>query len=250
MYKITKELPFNEQIEIVPFGDIHYGNPNCKIKKFKEVIDYIAKTENCYGIGMGDYLDCITNQDNRFDPSNGYDFIDDNVAYMVNLLKPIKHKLIALVTGNHEYKINTLGIGDPTLRMCRELEIPYLGYSGFVKLKVDAKYHIRSLIILAHHGWSAGRKTGNIINSVESLSQYWDADIYLCGHSHHLSATRQIKIGWTGEKKLIFANTGTFLETATKNTTCYSERGGYPPRKLGVLKLKWFPKRDDIHVSE
>jgi hypothetical protein len=63
-----------------------------------------------------------------------------------------------------------------------------------------------------------------------------------------LWATKQIKIGWGGERKVIFANTGTFMETAREGTASYSERAGYPPQKLGCLKIKWYPKTNKNHT--
>ena len=251
MYRINKVIETkSEQIEIIPFGDTHLGNSNCQWKKFQELISYIANTPNCYAIGMGDYLDSILPKDTRFDPSEEFRVIEQNINQIIDTLKPIKDKIICLLTGNHEYHLHSAGYGDPVKRIAAELGIPYAGFSAFIKIKVLPKTHKPSLVIYAHHGWSAGRRTGNVINNVENLAQYWDADVYLVGHSHKLWSTRQVKIGWGGQRKIVFGNTGTFLETCSWGTTSYSERGGFPPLKLGVLKLKYYPKKADIHVSE
>jgi len=200
---------------------------------------------------MGDYLECIANPlDPRYDPAVNDNLIDNHMEVIRKALEPIKDKILCLLTGNHEYRLHSNGYGDPAKRLSRELEIPYAGFSCVIKIKVMPKTHERSLLIYAHHGWSAGRKTGNCINNVENLAQYWDADVYLVGHSHKLWATRQVKIGWGGERKVIFGNTGTFLETCSWQTTGYGERAGFPPQKLGVLKLKYYPQTADIHISE
>lgn len=240
----------SEEIEIVPIGDVHLGNTNCKLQLFQKVIERITHTPNSYIIGMGDYIDAITPKDKRFDLAQCGTFINDQIEKMIELLKPIKDRILCLLTGNHDYKLHTEGYGDPVRRMCKELECDYAGYSCFVKLKVMPDTHLRSLIIYAHHGWSSGRRTGNVVNSVESCAQYWDADVYLFGHSHKLWSTRQMRIGWYGKKKVIFANTGSFLETCLEDTTGYGERAGYPPQKLGVLKIKYYPKSGDLHITE
>jgi len=251
LFKIKKTINTEaNQIEIIPFGDIHYNSPNCKFSSFQKLVSYIAKTPNCYAIGMGDYLDSILPKDNRFDPGVGFKEIDKNIEDIKNTLLPIKNKIICLLTGNHEYHLHSQGYGDPTKRIAKDLDIPYAGFSAFIKIKITPKTHRKSLIIYAHHGWSTGRRTGNVINNVENLAQYWDADIYIVGHSHKLWSTRQVKIGWGGQRKVIFGNTGTFLETCSRDTSSYSERAGFPPLKLGVLKIKYYPKTGDIHVSE
>jgi len=193
---------------------------------------------------------CVMPKDKRFEITNSDDYIDNHVTTMCSMLEPIKDKIICLLTGNHEYKIHTEGYGDPTKRLCRELGIKYAGFSAFIRIGVLPRSHKGRLVIYAHHGWSAGRKTGSNINNIENLAQYWDADVYLVGHSHRLFATRQVRIGWNGQRKLIFGNTGSFLETCTWNTTGYGERAGFPPVKLGCLKIKYFPYKPDIHVSE
>ena len=251
MYKINKIIHTkSEQVEIIPLGDIHYGSKNCKIKKFIEQIKYIKDTPHAYMIGMGDYIDAILPSDKRFSPENSDSIIDNHIDVMRGILEPIKTKILCMLTGNHEHKLHCAGYGDPTRRLCRELDISYGGFSCFIKIIVTPKTHKRNLIIYAHHGWSAGRKTGNIVNNVENLSQYWEADCYLVGHSHKLWATRQVRIGWAGERKVIFGNTGTYLETCSWDTTGYGEKAGYPPQKLGCLKLKYYPYKDDIHISE
>ena len=259
MFKLSKVIETKaDQIEIVAFGDIHLGNPNCKFNKFKEIVNYIKNTPNCYGIGMGDYIECILPKDKRFDPHTDIEVSDPVVSEYIDIivktLEPIKDKILCLLTGNHEYHIHSDGYCEPTKEICRRLfgseKGVYGGFSAFLKLKVKPKTHRPSLVFFLHHGWCAGRKTGSVVNNVEGLSQYWDADVYLVGHSHKLWATRQVKIGWGGQRKVIFGNTGTFLETCSWGKTSYSERAAYPPLKLGVLKIKYYPKRGDIHVSE
>jgi len=250
MYHIKSTLPSAKQIEIIPFGDIHLGSPNCRFAKFEKLIKYIKKTKNCYAIGMGDYLDSILPKDPRYDPSDKFKTVDDNVAKIVSTLRPIKDKIICLLTGNHEYKLNKAGYGDPTLRICRALDLKYAGYSCFIKIKCKPKTHQRNLVIFAHHGWQGGRKTGASINAVENLAQYWEADVYLVGHSHKLWSTREVRITWAGEHKVVFANTGTFLQTCTDKTTGYGEQAGYPPQKLGVIKIKYYPYAENLRTSE
>jgi predicted phosphodiesterase len=251
MYKISRVIQSTaEQIEIIPTGDWHYGSPNCNIKKLSEMLKYAASAPNCYVVLMGDLWDSIIPSDKRFDPSVDYEQIDEQYEKVRDMVSPIRDKVLCAVTGNHEYKLHTSGHGDLTKRLCKELSIPYGGFSCFLKLKITPKTHAKSLILYIHHGWTAGRRSGGVINSIEGISRHYQADIYLVGHSHHLSSTKQARIGWSGAEDVLFCNTGTFLETATWGNTSYSERAGYPPGRLGVLKVKYYPKKGRYYATE
>ena len=98
------EYHYGETIKIKPIFDVHYGSNNCDVSKFKKYIeDY---DENTYFIGGGDLLDSITVTDPRYRKSNDSTsndaVIDEQVNKMIEFLKPIKKRIIALGSGNHE----------------------------------------------------------------------------------------------------------------------------------------------------
>jgi len=250
MFRINKVIRSTaDQIEILPTGDWHFGSPNCNLKKIIELVEYIKKSQ-CWVILMGDLWDSIIPSDKRFDPEEEYQVIDEQYDFIRDKIAPIKAQVLCALTGNHEYKLHTSGHGDLTRRLAKELGIPYGGFSSLIKIKVIPKTHQRSLIIYAHHGWTSGRKTGGVINAVENISQYYDADVYLVGHSHKLSSTKQVKIGWAGSRDILFCNTGTYLETSTWNRIGYAERVGFPPQRIGCLKVKYYPKKGKIYATE
>jgi hypothetical protein len=200
-------------------------------------------------IGMGDFWDCIVPKDKRFDPSQEFNLIDESYNKVKDILKPIAPKILCLLTGNHEYHLVSDGYGDLIKRLSVELQTAYAGFSSFLRLETKEK-PVKKIVLYIHHGWFSGRQRGSKINNLENMMRDYDADIYLAGHSHDLFGTRRVRISFEGAKKVIFANTGSFLETATWGTSGYGERAGYPPQKLGIIKIKWFPDKDDIHLSE
>ena len=254
MEKITKYLnvPENGEIKIVPFGDVHLGNSNCREDKFRKLIKWVETKKDTYLIGMGDLIDCILPKDKRFSPDGlkPYQTVDDLKDEITEILHPVKDKIICMLQGNHENHMEVDGYGCPVKKICKELGVKYGGFSTFVKLipKPDTKQ--RSLTLWLHHGWFAGRKRGAKVNNLEDNLAYYDADVYLAGHSHDLWATRKSRIYWSGSRDVTFGNTGTFLETSTRGTTSYSERANYPPLKLGVLKLTWLPREEKVYISE
>ena len=252
MFKVKKQLDYKlSEVEIVPFGDVHLGNKNCRIDKFKRLIEWAKNKNNVYLIGMGDLLDCIIPKDDRFQADEGepYSVIDDLRDEMETILEPVKNKIICMLQGNHEYHMLQDGYGCPVKKICKNLGIPYGGFSAYIRLSLPTT-HQKSLLIWAHHGWFAGRKRGAKVNNLEDNLAYYDADVYLAGHSHDLWSTRKSRIYWGGSRDVVFGNTGSFLETATQGTVSYSERANFPPQKLGVLKIKWLPYEEKVYVSE
>lgn len=190
---------------------------------------------------------CIIPKDPRFDASQEFNLIDDAYGKIKDLFLKVKERFLCLLIGNHEYSLVQDGYGNLVKRLASELHAPYAGFSCFLKLETQKS---KKIIFYCHHGWFSGRQRGSKINNLENLMRDYEADVYLAGHSHDLFATRRVKISWNGDKKVIFANTGSFLETATWGTTGYGERAGYPPQKLGVCKIKWYPEKNDLHISE
>jgi len=257
MYEISGKINMiRKKAYIIPFGDIHLSSPNCRLDKFKRLVEWGRKKKNVYWVGMGDYIDSIVPSDTRFDAHRRFEMVDKTADKIISVLRPISDRILMLLTGNHEDKINRAGYFDPTEKMCNALKVPYGGYSSFLKIRAYEKgerFHIKPLIIYAMHGYSSSRLTGSAVNTVERLAQWYDADIYLVAHNHKLWSTRQVRVSWGGYIKKIFANTGTFLETATIGTTGYAERKGYPPLKLGVIKIELEIKGQghwDLHSSE
>lgn len=250
MERIRAEVKCADQIEIVPIGDAHLGSPNSRIDKLRRMVDYIKNTPNCYTILMGDIFDCVLGDDRRLDLTEFSRAFLDLLEDATSIFEPIKDKILTALLGNHEVVLKKKGVGDPIFHLCNRLGVKYGGYSCFIKLKAIPKTHRQSLIIYAHHGFFAGRQRGSKVNNLERLAQHYVADVYLAGHSHDLFNTKSVRIDWGGARNVAFGNTGSFMETASMGTSTYSERAGYPPQKLGCLKVKWYPKLNKVYITE
>jgi len=252
-------------LTIIPIGDVHYGNINVDLAKFKETIEYIRTKENCYAILMGDMCEAIIMADKRFDIESVAPELRARVGditfaqyeNMRDMLMPIKHKILLSIRGNHGDNLRTRYNTDFDAWMCKELAVPMAGYSAFLKVKLDrSQFHAETLTFFVHHGIMSSRMTGAKVNAVEKLSESFVADIYLNGHSHDLFCTIKVQLSAAGkhikENRKYFAHTGTFLKTYVEGNLSYAERALYPPLKTGVLKFTIYPKMGglDIHVSE
>lgn len=252
--------------KIIPFGDIHMGAAGVNKLYLKKTIDWIEETPNCWAIGIGDNIDAIDIKDKRFDiKSVDKDFIKylDDIAgaqmeYMVDLLEPIKEKILVMLPGNHEDKLRTRYSIDVMKQLKDDLGVSIGSDETYLRLKFNRnQFHVTPVTFWLHHGWFAGRKMGGKINQLTDVSNSREADVYIAGHSHDLWATTLEKQflplgGMTPIKiKKIFINSGTFMETNTLGGTSYSSQKAYPISKIGTARLDIYPNhrpRPDLHV--
>ena len=228
------------KVEITPISDIHYGNNNCKLHKVQRLIDYLTPREHNYWYILGDIFDCILSSDKRASAEDKAESIFRSRRKIMQMFDPIKDRCLGWGDGNHEAKLEKENVGSPCRDIAEEWGVPYLGYSGFLRIKpTESIAKRRCPILYYHHGASAGRKTGGSINRVEELAQYWGADFYNVAHAHKLWTTSEVFVDWTGVYKKVFAMTGTYLETCTIGQTGYGEIAQYPPQDLGCITNVW-----------
>jgi hypothetical protein len=114
----------------------------------------------------------------------------EQLKHCVRLFEPIKDKILAVLSGNHENRIYRSDGIDITSLMCNQLGI-HDRYSSttalvFVRFGKVAKSHKRPQLytIYVTHGSGGGRREGGKINRLADLSAIVDADIYVMGHTH------------------------------------------------------------------
>jgi hypothetical protein len=166
---------------------------------------------------------------------------------VIELLKPVKHLILGALTGNHEERTFKDSGQDPTADICRSLEIPYLRYSAFLKLKVGTVNYV----IYATHGSGGSRLVSSKINCVMNLSRNFEADIYLMAHMHDLLTASDVYKRMNmhnhaiEDKKRYFIVTGSYL--GYENS--YAEMMNLPPGKTGSPRIRLDGKTFDAHIS-
>ena len=199
MYKLDKIIEStSKEIEIVPFGDLHYGSENCRIDKFKNLISWATGKPDVYLIGMGDLIDCILPKDDRYQPneSKPYKDIDTLAKEIQDIITPVSNKILCMLMGNHEYHLMQDGYGDPVKKICQNLDISYGGFSAYIRLRLKPQTRKKSLLMWTHHGWFAGRKRGGKVNALEENMASYDADVYLAGHCFSDDTQILTNAGW------------------------------------------------------
>lgn len=246
-----------DKISLIPIGDEHLFSKNCRLDKLKELISWIGRTPNTYWIHMGDMCEFINTSDPRFDARNMTGLKVDDLADLpkaeadsaIELYKPIAHKCIGKIEGNHERKVLEKYQFDIQNYICAQLKIQDLSFDAIIRLSLKYARKInafsQNVFIFATHGTGGGRFLGAKINRMHDFAKFLpQCDIYIAGHVHDKAIDKATSLGCTVrgtprlvEKTKVFVVSGTFYQTYTEDTSSYAERAGFPPSRLGVVKI-------------
>jgi hypothetical protein len=249
----------NNSINIIPFGDVHYGSERFANEVWEEFLEKSRKhTNNTYFLGMGDYIDFASSSERRsFKESSIHDSTEellDTVAYKMTheffkQIKFMKKHMIGLLGGNHYWEFSDNNISSDA-RLAQLMDCTFLGCTSIIRLFLHyGDGETLTVDIFASHGKGSGKLPGSAYNTVEDMSRYCVADIFLMGHDH----SRGVIPGRTRleprfsedlgkldiiERTPYLGRTGSFLKGYESGKRSYVVDGHYPPSSLGSIKLK------------
>lgn len=245
---------------LLPFGDVHDGNPNCHYELFREWCDWAKTKQNSIFIGMGDYMEWFSETErigmhslklHESSKKTLDDFAKERCAKFAEQISFMSGKIIGLMEGNHFYPFEN-GMTS-TQYICQLLNCKYLGATALTRLcfKYSKGNRAASLDVFSHHGKGAARLVGGSLNTVQQMAECAEADIYLMGHDHKKSVGMSSKLkltdGRTGthlrERKLVYARTGSFLKGYEENQPSYVCKALLNPCDLGTVKIELTPKQ-------
>ena len=219
---------------IFTLSDLHIGLGNQKY--IKAIIDFIKTFNNAYVVIGGDLLDNPTKA-SPASPLEDYLNPQDQLNKAVELLTPIKDKIVAIIEGNHEKRTENecyisitqmfatlLGIPD---KYKREFAIGYFTLNENCYVYVDLHKH---------------RKTKNYYS-------FFNADILVMEHTHEYNFT---------EKPVVFHNKytkkpsiRTVYEINNGSALAYphyAKYAGYSMQSIGTYIVELSGKTRNIKV--
>lgn len=242
----------SKRIKIVPLSDVHYGARACSEERFKRYIDYIARSPDVYTFLNGDLMENAIDgaiggaaYESKLMPAEQiWGRKDDAAVGLIELLRPIAHKILWALPGNHEWRTWKKCNIDPLRIICDKLGIPYFDEPIFID--VFAWGH--KFTIHCQHGSSGGQTKGGKLNAASKPGEYQEAiDFLVMGHVHDSMANPEDRIVRVREYDDDGNLTGFRLEMRQVHVVIcpsfhgffgtYGARAGYSPGSWGSVAL-------------
>ena len=240
MKAIKCDLPFAEYIELHTLADLHLGDMCCDFKLIQERIEYIRKTPNAYCILDGDLMDtAIASSIGDTYAANLQPM--EQLKQCVKIFEPIKHKVLAVLPGNHENRVYKADGIDLTELLCVQLGISekYSSTTALLFIRFGCRgdkgggHKNRPqlyTIYVTHGSGGGGRREGGKANRLADLASIVDADCFIHAHTHlplvfknsYYRVSRNISSVDLVEK--LFVNT-----SASLNYGGYGDKAGFKP---------------------
>lgn len=196
---LTKEKDIYKSIDcikILPLCDIHLGSKNLNNNLLKEAVRQIKEEDNTFTILNGDLIDMTLKNsvgsvyENALTPMQ-------QVEQLVDLLEPIKDKILVVSCGNHERRCEKDTSIDVLKLVCSQLGIQdrYASGAWYLYLyfgeKVQGRKAPMVYTISGYHGSGGGRAMGGKANRLVDMSNIAIADLYIMSHTHTPMSTKK-----------------------------------------------------------
>jgi len=195
---ITHQFEDNKDIRIYPISDVHLGAAEHMTKEWIDFCERVA-SEDAYILLGGDLINNAT----RSSVSNIFEETmrpADQKRLMAEMLRPIKDRILGMVTGNHERRNKDVD-NDPCYDIACKLDIEdvYRENVAFIRIRIGkpetAGDKNPTYVIVMTHGAGGGALTGGVINRAERYGYVIDgADAIVLGHSHKPFVSQPAKI--------------------------------------------------------
>ena len=176
--------------ELHIFADLHIGDKFCDLESIKSRVEAVRNNKNAYCILNGD----IINNATKTSVSDSYaEELSpmEQIERFTEIFEPIKDRIIAITSGNHENRTYTKEGVDITYICAKQLGLAdrYSKTGAIIFLRVgqgNKQMHNRQInyMIYCTHGSGGGRKEGAKAIRLADMANIIDADIYVHSHTH------------------------------------------------------------------
>lgn len=171
---------------IYPIGDVHLGSKGFMGDEFQRIIDTIIDDSSAKVILNGDLIE------NKNKYSQGNSMFEQSMSpqeqaeAIVEMLMPIKEKIVCGTTGNHENGCKKHTNIDITYWIASSLGVPYRENMCVVDWELqDTERNIKTYRSINTHGSGGGMLIGNGLNRIDRwANSFSGVDLFICGHTH------------------------------------------------------------------
>lgn len=233
---INHDLPSElKRLKLLILADVHIGDGLFNEKRIKQFTDEVKNEDNCYIIVNGDLMNNATKESKSDIYAEQYTPKEARKK-LVELLTPVKEKILVMLDGNHEdrtYKSTGQSLLETVAEILGIEELyadpAFLLFVAFGKNRGRTERNT-VYTIYGKHGSGGGKRIGGKANKLEDMEGIIDADIYIHSHTHQPLSFRKgfYTVDYRNRKTTwrehLFVNSNAFL-----NYGGYGEKLGYKP---------------------
>ena len=233
-------------------SDVHWDNPHCDRRLLKAHLD--EAVERQAGIMVfGDFFCAMQGKyDKRADKSalrpehQVANYLDALVDTAAAWLAPYRERIVLIADGNHETAIRKHQETDLLARLCAQLGVAHMGYSGFARFMFATGRETGKRIskrLYWHHGSGGGGPVTKGVIQHSRRAASVEADIFVSGHIHEAwqvenPVLRMLDSGALRKDTQHHVQLATYKDEFTPRGGFHVERGR-PPKPLGGWWLTW-----------
>ena len=250
--------PRFKELLLIPTSDVHYGNPLHSASHFRRHLKLISDTPNAVTIFNGDIIEAVTKQ-SKGDIYKQSKTPQDQADDILEMVYPIRRKILGWTMGNHEYRIYSETGIDLCKYMAKQLGAAYRPEGILLKITFGSgnEGHPEkpyTYWVYATHGYGGARTKSGKAVKVERTATWVHADAYTMSHDHVVNLAFDVylmpdartrkevvsgretgfTIGKVVEHRKILIKTNAFLKWGG-----YAEMGGFPPVDLETPIIKF-----------
>lgn len=225
---------FDEPITIYPISDVHFGALEHLNKEWLQFCKMIEETPNAYIILGGDLINNSVRTCGFVNPYDEFIRPRDQKKMMVEMLSPIKDRILCCVTGNHEARSMKDDDIDITYDIMAKLDIEDLYRENICFMKIalgrraTENKPIQTYTFAVTHGAGGGIYTGATVNRNERFGNVIEGlDCLVVGHTHKGTVSKPSKIVIDVRNEKVDMRHYTVI-----SMTSWLNYGGYAMRKM------------------
>ena len=227
----AQDLPY---LTLYPISDVHWGAGECMEQEFRAYLKRIEADPFAAVLLAGDLINnglksSVTNvYEEKYTPHQ-------QKKDMIALLEPIRDKIVAGVTGNHEYRTTKETSTDVMEDIFDRLGISdrYAGDAGCIKISLGRRKNGKPVTYMIYlcHGSGGGALLGSGLSRQDGYHMAIEGvDISITGHTHRPTKTPSARLVLDPRNnKVLKSNTLIFVCTAWLDYAGYPERGQLKP---------------------
>ena len=235
MRVITKAYPREtEHLTLYPISDVHLGAAECMEREFQSYLKKIEADQTAAVLLAGDLLNNGVKSSKTDVYKEKYP-PDVQKEMMIDLLEPIKDKIVAGCAGNHEYRTVKESCQDVMKDVFVALQIKdrYTPDAAFVKISLGEKQNRKpaTYMIYLAHGCGGGSMLGTGVSKQDSYQLSIEGvDISVTGHTHKPAKVPSARLIFDSRNNnIVKSNTLIFVCTAWLDYAGYPERAQMRP---------------------